>query len=475
MGKSTKSQKGLCIWMWQYFVKLGVSRSFTKTMQLLFNVGSEETDRGYHTRFKQDRLPQHLFDPKHDLLSYFENTLYYKLKEKNGGDFGELYAILYNSLQLLTGDDCDYTIPDRLKKSSSIALDSLIDYVKRRNSSIDINSSIFFAQHLYSVIYFFGKGFCPPSKSDEIFQLADCRTELMERVILPFGLSTKPGMYQVIKLAEEGNPLALYECSGLYYYGIICPEPNYQKSFDYCLRAIKATPPAPIAFWDYGYMLYNYKRPGTELENAFIAQLEYMDPIDRIRLAISYEHKAAACGIVAAFNVLGNMANDPNVPMEIKKEFNLTDPEKLWKKAADNNYVFSLGNLSELYEQRALKEENPEKKKELMDLSFDYLIKAADQYGAWANNTLGLKYYKKNQFPEAYNHFSRAKTVDYIWGYYNLLEKYHLPSYLTGNSPSYLDKEIKIEDLIKVCINAKNQEVAERTKDLLKNHPELLK
>ena len=474
--KEITDKVGLCIWISNYFIKIGLSNSFSKSMQLLFNVDKSETRSAYHTRFKDDIISPHIFDDEHKLLPYLENELYNELKNANNGDFKEFYKILLDSLELLSRKNKLYIIPDKLKNSSSFVLENLTDYVGKVDNGYEslANSNHFFATLLYSVLHYFGTGYCAPSRSDDILQLEPYRKELMERVILPFGLSTKPGMYQVMKLAAEGNSLALYECCGLFYYAIACPEPNYAKAFAYCQKAAQAKPPAPVAMWDYGWMLFNYKKRGTELENAYIPQLELMTFDDRVRLAITYEQKAAACGVVAGFNVLGNIAADESVDIEIKKEFNLLDAEKFWKTAADANYVFALGNLSELYEKKADNEKDVKRKKELLDVSFDYLKRAAEQYGAWANNHLALKYYEMGNKKEAYKHFVIAKNVDYIWGYYNLLEKYYLPAWVNRYTPEYVDEAITIEELIKACLNSKNEEIIEKTKALIQEFPQLL-
>ena len=475
--KEIKNKVGLCIGISNYFIRIGVSGSFSESMRLLFNVAQSETESAYHTRFKNDIIPQRVFKEDYKLLHHLENKVYSEIKKATDGDFKEFYKILFDSLTLLEGKNESYIIPPKLKNTSPFVLESLVDYVKKVNVDYEMlaNNSHFFATHLYSVLHYFGTGYCAPSRTDAVFQLENARKELMERVILPFGLSTKPGMYQVMKLAEEGNPLALYECCGLYYYAIACPEPNYIKAFDYCQKAAQAKPPAPVAMWDYGWMLYNYKKAGTELENVYIPKLDTMTFEDRIRLAITYEQKASASGVVAGFNVLGNIADDDGVADEIKKEFNLPDAETLWKIAAESNYVFALGNLSELYERQADAEKDEKKKAELLNLSINYLERAAEQYGAWANNHLALHYYKGGNKRKAYNHFIIAKNVDYIWGYYNLLEKYYFPAYVDRVAPDYMDETIKIEELIKVCLNSNNKEIIDKTIDLVKDFPQLNK
>ena len=104
----------------------------------------------------------------------------------------------------------------------------------------------------------------------------------------------------------------------------------------------------------------------------------------------------------------------------------------------------------------------------------DCLLRAGDQYGAWANNVLGLEYYKTDDFENSYKRFVLAKKTDFPWSYFNLLEKYYLPIYKGAEKAYYIDKSITINELVSRCMSCEVKEIVEKTKALLNDFPEPL-
>lgn len=232
--------------------------------------------------------------------------------------------------------------------------------------------------------------------------------EFNEKVTCKYGVISKPGIREIINLAEgsngkEANIFALYEYADMFYYG---SENGPSKNINIAFKTYKRisstsdnSPCHPLAYWSLAYIYYNYHLPKTELEHCdIIEEIESMSRLEQLQEAIRYA--SFAWNLVknpAAANILGKIctltdSDVKGIEKTIKKA-ELEPAIEYFKKAAAQNYVYAHANLANIYlEEIFLHKEDKEKQNECLEQYLNTLEAQANQHEPWAANKLGLFY-----------------------------------------------------------------------------------
>ena len=227
------------------------------------------------------------------------------------------------------------------------------------------------------------------------------------------GISLIPSLK---KLANKNNPYALYKLGNLEYDGLITGKKNYEKAYNYHLKAASFN--HPTSCWMISHMIIN-KKIGS-LSN------------DDINLAWSYLLKAESLNSISSLNTLGLCylkGINPN------KETNEDKAIKYFKKAEKQNYVYALNNLGKIYEN-----------KKDYELAYNYYLKSANLENSWACNKIGEYYrlgiYVKKDLSTSYEYYLKGSSSPIStrdnWNIYNLVKYF----YLEGNSQLGITKDI---------------------------------
>jgi len=259
------------------------------------------------------------------------------------------------------------------------------------------------------------------------------------------------------KLANDGNPYALYHLAVMEYRGEFDGHPRYDKAYDYFYKA--ALNNHPSAYWMLGNMIIKNK----------IGNKEY-------KQAIEYFEKAKELGNVAAINSLGLCYKDG---LGVKKDINKA--LELFKEAAHKNYAYAYNNIGLYYESL-----------NNYDEAYNYFLKSANLNESFGCNKVGEYKRQKNNKVEALKYYNKALESSTretsIWAYYNIAKHYYLNGDLQTNTLKNIDKAIHyfqnsdslIESLIELLyifynkyLENKNDENLNKIyyyKNLIENH-----
>ncbi len=214
--------------------------------------------------------------------------------------------------------------------------------------------------------------------------------------------------YELKHLAAENNAYACFELGYMEYKGEISGVPRYNVAYKYFITASN----------------YNHPRANLLIADMFIKKQIGISGVDYHNQIIEYLNKAISLGSIAALNKLGI------IYLNINKEKAI----ELFKKAADNDYVYAYNNLGKISE-----EEKDYKK------AFEYYLKSASKEESWACNKIGEFYRQglgcEKNLKTAFYYYNLAtevpiKLLDY-YSKYNLAKYY----YLNGNYEADVEKD----------------------------------
>lgn len=279
--------------------------------------------------------------------------------------------------------------------------------------------------HLYSVIYFALKkellpNFCYGANYEKDLK------EFNDKVLIMYGVTSKQSRKAVLSLAEKNNMFALSEKGDMYYYGYgEGIEKDIEKAYHTYKKAAglvqgeMSSFSHPLALWSLAFILFNYRRKRTALENCKkIKELEGIEEKERIRRAIQYawnsyhfrneNHPPSA-------NILGKamLLTEDEVEGidEIRSEFNLELAEYYFKTAADAGYMYSITNYAFL-EAEKIFTDDVSKRREHLDNYLEYMQMAHEQHNPTGSNELGDFYRTGKIYRRTFVIYSR--TEEYI-------------------------------------------------------------
>lgn len=212
----------------------------------------------------------------------------------------------------------------------------------------------------------------------------------------------------LIELSKRNNKYADSELGSLEFSGLINGVVDYEKSFEYYLKAAKKN--HPKACW-------------------MVANLIFTDRINNkdIDFAWFYLEKAINLGSVAAINTMGNCY------LNGKNKKGIIDEEKAlqyYNKASEYAYPFSYNNIGLYYERR-----------NNLNNAVKYFMLSADLGNSWALNKIGEYYRNKGDLKLAYFYYKKSsecpKSERNYYSYYNLAKYF----YSVGNNELGIEKD----------------------------------
>ena len=386
-----------------------------------------------------------------ELIEYYETKLYKHFDKKDGKKVlfevlrDGVYQYVYDEDFLwelkCRNEDCLYKRNQPCLLGSKTPAEKLLKYYNNVLNSSEIDNKTF-ACGVYSFLYFLEKGNLPELYLDELNGLSKDRKEFFEEVVLKYGCSGNPGVHRIYNLANRKvnpNSIALYEAAELDYYGKgISGKPNYQSSYDFCIKAVECENFNPLAAWALGYMIYNYDNDENPIYHSDIKQMKSLSFEGRIELAIKYLKKSYDCGCPAAANVIGLILRDKKIANslkeELQKKYNLEkDYFFYFKMASDAGYSYAKNNLFKYY----LEEEGAHIGDTNFGKAYRYLKASADLGNVYAMNKYAREYLwgymikgrrdnpKKLKW-QALEYFDAAAALFDSWAAFNILSFYSL-------------------------------------------------
>lgn len=200
---------------------------------------------------------------------------------------------------------------------------------------------------------------------------------------------------RLIELSNKNNSYAQSELASLYYDGIVNGYPEYDKSYEYYLKAAKNNNPKACYMVAY-LMFYNY------VKYDFNIMWEYLN-------------KSIELGSASGYNTLGLCYLNGFVP---DKKVSIPTAIKYFKLAGDKGYTYAFNNLGKIYES------NNDMKNALK-----YYKISADMNESWALNKVGEYYRKNNDLSLAFIYYKKAIECPLsernAYAYYNLANYYY--------------------------------------------------
>lgn len=191
----------------------------------------------------------------------------------------------------------------------------------------------------------------------------------------------------LIELSLKNNMYACAELGSLEFDGLVSGKPDYDKSYEYYLKA--ANKNHPKACW----MIANMILTGR-VKYDYDTMINYLD-------------KSLELGSAAGYNTRGLL---------YLKEKNIEKAKYYFEIASDLGYVFALNNLGKLLE------------KENIEEAIKYYKASADMGNSWALNKMGEYYRLKGEMDKAYLYYKKSIECPIKercpWGYYNLSTYY---------------------------------------------------
>ena len=201
------------------------------------------------------------------------------------------------------------------------------------------------------------------------------------------------------ELAKKNNSYANAELGSLEYDGLVSGDVNYQKSYEYYLKATISN--HPKACWMVSYMILTGKI-GT-IETHF-------------DIAWNYLNRAISLGSAAALNTIGICYRDGITP---DKKVDIDKAREYFRKSSEFGYTYAYNNLGIICEKDGLYEE-----------ALKYYKISADLGESWALNKVGEYYRKKGDKKTAYIYYLKSSEAPIgernYHSYYNLARYYYL-------------------------------------------------
>ena len=201
------------------------------------------------------------------------------------------------------------------------------------------------------------------------------------------------------ELAKKNNSYANAELGSLEYDGLVSGEVNYQKSYEYYLKATISN--HPKACWMVAYMILNGK----------------IGTIDtHFDIAWNYLNRAISLGSAAALNTMGICYRDGVTP---DRKVDINKAREYFRKSSELGYTYAYNNLGIICEKDGLYEE-----------ALKYYKISADLGESWALNKVGEYYRKKGDKKTAYIYYLKSSEAPIgernYHSYYNLARYYFL-------------------------------------------------
>lgn len=214
----------------------------------------------------------------------------------------------------------------------------------------------------------------------------------------------------LIELSKKDNMYANAELGSLEFSGLISGNKNYDKSFEYYLKAAKKE--HPKACWMVANLILTERVKGYDISYVW-----------------EYLMKAIELGSVAAINTMGLCF------LKGKNKESVIDEEKAldyFLKASEYGYSYAYNNIGLYYE-----------RKNDIKNALKYFKISADLGNSWALNKVGEYYREKNELEIAYFYYLKSietpKSERNYYGYYNLAKYY----YSIGNNTLGIKKDSK--------------------------------
>ena len=201
----------------------------------------------------------------------------------------------------------------------------------------------------------------------------------------------------LLELGKKDNVYANAELGSLEYSGLINGNIDYEKCYNFYLKASKKD--HPKACW-------------------MVANLILMNKVEEksIEVMWNYLNKAYKLGSIAAINTIGKCYMN-GTTLDGKKD--ISKGLEYFKKASDMGYSFSYNNLGNYYE-----------KNNDMENALKYYKLSSDLNNSWALNKVGEILRKNNKTEEAYFYYEKAiecpKGERCYYAYYNLATYYYM-------------------------------------------------
>ncbi len=201
------------------------------------------------------------------------------------------------------------------------------------------------------------------------------------------------------ELARKNNMYANAELGSLEFDGLVSGEVDYQKSYEYYLRATSKN--HPKACWMVADLILTGKIGNVE---------EYFN------VAWEYLKRAVDLGSSAALNTMGNCYLKGLTP---DKKIDKEKATECYRQSAEFGYTYAYNNLGLICESEGLYEE-----------ALKYYRISADLGESWALNKVGEYYRKQNDKKTAYIYYVKSSECPVseknYYSYYNLAKYYYL-------------------------------------------------
>ena len=199
----------------------------------------------------------------------------------------------------------------------------------------------------------------------------------------------------LIYLSNKDNMYASADLGSLWFDGAITGEVDYQKSYEYYLKA--ANKNHPKACWMIANLILTKR-----VKYNFNTMWKYLN-------------KAIELGSAAGYNTMGLCYKNGITP-DNKKD--IDEAIKYFKLSSELGYVFAFNNLGYIYENN-----------NDIENAIKYYKISADMNDSWALNKVGEYYRKNNDLDKAFIYYSKSIESPLkersAFGYYNLAEYYY--------------------------------------------------
>ncbi len=199
----------------------------------------------------------------------------------------------------------------------------------------------------------------------------------------------------LLELSRKDNMYANAELGALEFDGSVSGTRDYEKSYNYYLRA--ANKNHPKGCW----MVANLMLTGRVKFNFDIMW--------------KYLNKSIELGSVAGYNTLG-ICYLKGINKDNKKDIELS--KKYFLIASEHGYAYAFNNLGKIYEDEGK-----------IETALKYYLVSADLNESWALNKVGEYYRKKGDLKRAFIYYSKSIECPlnerYKYAYYNLAKYYY--------------------------------------------------
>ena len=310
--------------------------------------------------------------------------------------------------------------------------------------------------------------------------------EYMEKIIEKYGIASQSAEREIMCMADAGNKVAAKLYADIVFYKKILRRNPYKEALDLYLRSAGITvgedgkwncsgQAYPLAFWNIGYYLVNYRKSSFLEKSESIELIDSMSYTERLKTALEL---AAACisyiDAPGAVNLVGRILLEAGSDEETfnalrsvidrciaERDFDrislrsgscgsaeecLKEADVFFTAAAVAGYVYACNNLAarEAKNIMALDKAgaDDETVREAIDKYLEYLRLSADKYEPYAANRLGLFYITGELETDGHkimrrDYIDQARAKEYFkkatqypdansaWAFFNLIKYFH--------------------------------------------------